>query len=137
MSRRAGIRSAGVGRRPRFTFWLTFSQSCMLPLFFIGLLSYLVGMKRRTSRCVICKRNNSHFLRYVLISPCVRSLPLFVNLFEKPVHNAFRHFSCYLFLHFDPKYLKQVIFFFFRGKIADVIHNTTVIRVLLSKTNYA
>ena len=27
------------------------------------------GIKRRTSRCVMCKRDNSHFLRYVLISP--------------------------------------------------------------------
>ena len=33
---------------PRFTFWLTFFQSVILPL----LLSYLVRMKRRTSRCV-------------------------------------------------------------------------------------
>ena len=40
---------AGVGRRPRFTFRLTFLQSYMLPLFFNGLLLYLVGMKRRTS----------------------------------------------------------------------------------------
>ena len=32
----------------RFTFWLTFFQSYMLPLFFNVLLSYLVGMKRRT-----------------------------------------------------------------------------------------
>ena len=51
---------SGVGRRPRFTFWLpfwlTFFQSCMLPLFFSGLLSYLVGIKRRTSRRVGCKR---------------------------------------------------------------------------------
>ena len=51
---------------PRFTFWLIVFQSCMLPLFFSGLLSYLVGMKRRTSRCVMCKRDNSHFVRYVL-----------------------------------------------------------------------
>ena len=51
---------AGVGRRPRFTFWLTFFQSYMLPLFFNGLLSYLVGMKRRTSRCFTCKRDNSY-----------------------------------------------------------------------------
>ena len=63
----------GVGRHPRFTFWLTFwltvFQSCMLPLFFSGLLSYLVGMRRMTSRCVTCKRDNSHFVLYVLISP--------------------------------------------------------------------
>ena len=44
-------------------------QSYMLPLFFSGLFSYLVGMKLRTSRCVACMRDNSHFLSYVLISP--------------------------------------------------------------------
>ena len=41
------------------------NQSYMLPVFFRRLLSYLVGMKRRTSRCFICKRDNSHFLRYL------------------------------------------------------------------------
>ena len=40
-----------------------------LPLFFSGLLSYLVGMKRRTSRHVTYKTDNSHFLCYVLIFP--------------------------------------------------------------------
>ena len=40
-----------------FTFWLTFFQSYRLPLFFNGLLSYLIGMKRRTSGHVTCKRN--------------------------------------------------------------------------------
>ena len=38
----------------------------MLPLDLSGLLSYSVGIKRRTSRRVTCKRDNSHFLRYVL-----------------------------------------------------------------------
>ena len=33
-----------------------FFQSYMLPLFFSGLLSYLVGIKRRTRRHVVCKR---------------------------------------------------------------------------------
>ena len=42
-------------------------QSYMSPLFFIGLLLCLVGMKRRTSRRAVCKSYNSHFLRYV---PC-------------------------------------------------------------------
>ena len=51
-----------------------FFQSLMLPLFFNGLLSYLVGMKRKTSRRVACKRDNFHFLHYVLISPDVRGL---------------------------------------------------------------
>ena len=69
---------AVVGRRPRFTFWLTFFQSYMLPLFFNGLLSYLVGMKRRTSRCFTCKRDNSYSLHYL----------------KKQIHNAVRRFSC-------------------------------------------
>ena len=75
----------GVGRRPRFTFWLTFFQSCMLPLFFSGLLSYLVGMKRWTSRCVTCKRDNYHFVCYVLtfVSPLLSEVYLLVNLFTK------------------------------------------------------
>ena len=63
---------SGIRHRPRFTFWLTFFQSCILPLFFSGLLSYLIGMKN--SRCVTCKRDNSHFVRYVLISPDVLGL---------------------------------------------------------------
>ena len=67
---------------PRVTVWLTIFQSCMLPLFFSGLLSYMVGMKRTTSRCVTCKRDNFHLVRYVLISPDFRGLPL-VNRFTK------------------------------------------------------
>ena len=58
---------------PRFTFWLTFLQSYISPLFLIGLLSYLVEMKMRTNRHVVCKRDNSHFLRYVLISLEIRA----------------------------------------------------------------
>ena len=37
-------------------------QSYMLPLFFSGLLSYLVGIKRRTSRSVMCKRVTFFFI---------------------------------------------------------------------------
>ena len=48
-----------------------FFQSYMLPLFFNGLLSYLVGIKKRSSRRVTCKRDNSYFLRDILISPDV------------------------------------------------------------------
>ena len=47
----------------------------MLPLCFSGLLSYLVGIKRRMIRRVLCKRDNSYFLRYVLISSDLRGLP--------------------------------------------------------------
>ena len=56
-----GGRASGVERVNLFFFF----QSYMLPLFFSGLLSYLVGMKRRTSRCFPCKRDNSHFLHYL------------------------------------------------------------------------
>ena len=51
-----------------------FFQSCMLPLFFSGFLSYLVGIKRRTSRHVGCKKDNSHFHCYILIPPEVEIL---------------------------------------------------------------
>ena len=37
----------------------------MLPLFYSGLLSYLVGMKRGTNRHVECMRDNSHFVMYL------------------------------------------------------------------------
>ena len=30
---------------------------------------FLVGMTSKTSRCVACKRVNSHCLRYIVISP--------------------------------------------------------------------
>ena len=33
------------------------------------IVSYLIGIKRRTSRHVTCKRDKSHFIHYVLISP--------------------------------------------------------------------
>ena len=70
---------------PRFTVWLTVFQSCMLALFFSGLLSYLVGIKRRTSKCVTCKRDNSHFVHYVLISPDIWMPQVYclVNRFSK------------------------------------------------------
>ena len=69
-------------RRQKFTFWLTFFLRYMLPLFFSGLLLYLIEMKKRTRRHVACKRDNIHFLRYVLISPDVRGSP-FVYFFSK------------------------------------------------------
>ena len=56
-------------------FFVVFFQSYMLPLFSSGLFSYLVRKKGRTSRRVVCKRDNSHFLNYVLISPDVQELP--------------------------------------------------------------
>ena len=50
----------------------------MLPLFFSGLLSYLIGMKRRTSRCVT---DNSHYVMY--LAPLTSEVYLLVNLFTK------------------------------------------------------
>ena len=41
-------------------------------------IAFIFGrMKRTTSRCVVCKRDNSHFVRYVLIYPDVGGLPFF------------------------------------------------------------
>ena len=74
---------ASVGHRPRLTFWLTIFQSYMLPLFFSGLLSYLIGMKRRASRCFPLKRDNSHFLHY-LKNPSIMSLGIFLVSFCPP-----------------------------------------------------
>ena len=84
MSGRAGGRASGVGRRPRFTFWLTFSSKLYVT-FILQWIAYLVGMKRRTNRCVTCKKANSHFVHYVLIFPDVRmpKIYLLVNLFSK------------------------------------------------------
>ena len=61
MSGRAGfgLWASCFRRRPRFTFWLIFFQRYMLPFFFSGLLSYLVGLKRRNSRRAACKRENA------------------------------------------------------------------------------
>ena len=93
MSRRACVRWAGVGRCPRFTFLLTFFQSFLLPLFFNGLLSYLVGMKRRTSRCFTCKRDNSSFLCY-LKSPSIMLLGVFLVCWKKCLIRAVRLCRC-------------------------------------------
>ena len=46
MSGRAIVGWTGVGHRLRLIFWLTVFQNYILPLFFIGLLSYLVGIKK-------------------------------------------------------------------------------------------
>ena len=75
-------------RCPRFTFWLTVFQSCMLPLFFSRLLSYLVGMKRTTSRCATCKKDNYHFVHYVLISPDVLRFTFWLTFF-KVIHHLY------------------------------------------------
>ena len=77
-------------------------QSYMLPLFFDGLHSYLVGMKRRTSRCFTCKRDNSYFLRYL------------------KNHNAVRRFSCKL-TDFCGGKLPRLGYCHFRGQAAQVM----------------
>ena len=66
---------------PRFTFWFNLFPKLYVT-FFSGLLSYLVGMKRETSKHVTCKRNNSYFLPYILISPDVRDLPFGYHFFK-------------------------------------------------------
>ena len=50
-------------------FFVNLFSKLYVTLFFSGLLSYFVGINRRTRRRVVCKRDNSHFFRYVLISP--------------------------------------------------------------------
>ena len=68
----------------------------MLPLFFSGLLLYLVGTKSRTSKCFPCKRGNSHFLHYL-----------------KPINNAFRRFSLFteknLFMEGANSFLEELL----------------------------
>ena len=80
---------SGIRRRPGFTFWLTLFQSYMLPLFFSKLFLYLVWLERRISRHVTCKRDNSPFLRYVLVSQrCQRFtiwLTFLKNLYVMPL----------------------------------------------------
>ena len=68
---------AGVGHRPRFTFWLTIFQSDMLPLLFSGLLSYWT----------IASLEGPVFIYNPLMAPRTK--------IEIPVHNAIRRFSCY------------------------------------------
>ena len=59
------VRVGGCRALSQVNLLVNLFKSYMLPLFFSGLLSYLVGMKRRTSGCFLCKRDNSHFLHYL------------------------------------------------------------------------
>ena len=59
----------------RASFWLTIFSKLYVIFFFNGLLSYLVRIKTKTSKCVTCKRDNS-----------------FRCFFENPVHNTVRRF---------------------------------------------
>ena len=76
-------RLASIRRHPKLTFCITFFQSYMLPLFFSGLLSYLLGMKRRTSWCLKCKKDDSHFLDY-LKNPSIMPLGVFLGFLTSP-----------------------------------------------------
>ena len=53
-------------RETTLTFFVMYLSPLMSEVY---LLVNCVSMKRRTSRCVSCKRDNSYFLCYVLISP--------------------------------------------------------------------
>ena len=68
---------------------VTLFQSCMLPLFFSGFLPYLAGIKRRTSMQFACKRDNSLFLRYVLISLDVQCLHFWLTFFQSCMFSLF------------------------------------------------
>ena len=70
----------------------------MLPLF-SGLLSYLVEMKRRTSRCFTCKRDSSHFLPY-LKNPSI--MPLAVFLVSKDSNFIMRCVEIFLATYVMP-----------------------------------
>ena len=59
----------------------------MLPLFFSGLLSYIVGMERRTSKSLLCKRDNS--LSSFVISPDIRGLPFGYFFFFSKLYVTF------------------------------------------------
>ena len=61
----------------------------MLPLFYSGLLSYLVGIKGSTSRHVVCKRDNSLHFFFMYLSPLTSGLYLLVNLFFSKLYVTF------------------------------------------------
>ena len=74
---------------------LTFFQRYMS---FTELPPYLIGIKRKTSRRVECKRDNSHFLCYVLISPeveilCMLKLKYCFRLVETYIRSS-RRVAC-------------------------------------------
>ena len=65
----------------------------MLPLFFSGLLLYLVEIKRGLVGVSRARETTlTFFIMY--LSPPMSEVYLLVNLFEKPVHNAVRRFYC-------------------------------------------
>ena len=84
MSGRAGVvcrASSEVYLLVNFFFFFFFFKvvSCMLPLFFSGLLLYLVRMKRRPSRHVTRWTTLTLFVMY--LSPLTSQVNLLVNLF--------------------------------------------------------
>ena len=87
---------AGIWRRASSQVYLLVNPFSQLYVTFIlsGLLSYLVGMKRMTSRRVICKRDNSHFLPYVFISRCKRFI-FWITFLKNPSIMPFGIFLVY------------------------------------------
>ena len=83
----------------------------------------------RPMRRVTCKRGNSHFLFYALISR-LSEVYLLINLFEKPVHNAVRRFSCYV----DRSKAFPLLRFFVRGSV--VLYVTFVLSLFVSHLSF-
>ena len=81
----------------------------MLHLLFSGLLSYLVGIKKRTSRCFTCNRDKAHCLCY-LKNPSLMPLGVFLVVY------LFIFFLKYLTYRYGlcclrTNYLKPQLFF--------------------------
>ena len=68
------------------------------------------------------------FIMY--LTPLTSEVYLLVNLFEKPIHNAVRHFSCYIVKLGLQGY---TIFFFFLLKNIDCVYSLEA--VLMSTHN--
>ena len=72
-----GRRASGVGHRASSHVYLLVNLfSKLYVTFILQWITFIFGRdEERTSGHVTCKRDNSHFLHYVLISPDVRGLP--------------------------------------------------------------
>ena len=56
-----------------------------------------------------CARGTTLTFFITYLSPLMSKVYLLVNLFEKPVHNAVRCFSCSIFSHFHWKTMLNIL----------------------------
>ena len=77
-----------------FAFWLTF---------FKVICCFYISVKSRTSWRVMCKKDNSHFVHYVLISPDVQGLPFGQLFFEKKKKSSVLPFGVFLDVYISRK----------------------------------